>query len=192
MMYRFINLLAIVLVLIGCSRQKPPTPKPAGTDQPAFQTPTAAEVFNLRTKCAELGEKINGEYDFASPGNVTFKLPFIKQEELSHYDPKTNRCYVELRVHVNDSLMGFMMVAPKHNAMRSKMKDGLDDFLKHYDLAYIERHLYDGQTGEELASSQNGLKGVTPTGYVKGRLSKVEWFDAANEMDNLMADDRKR
>ena len=52
--------------------------------------------------------------------------------------------------------------------------------------------MYDGQTGEELASLQKGVKGVPPTGVIKGRMSKVEWSDAANEIDNLMADDRKR
>jgi hypothetical protein len=134
MVSRLTPLLPSAVSVLFSACQNSSTPKPA-PDETAFRKPTATEVFNLGSKCAELGEKINGEYDFASPGNVTFKVPFIQQEELSHYDPKTNRCYVELRVSVNDNLMGFIMVALKHNVMRSKMKDGLDDLLKHYDLA---------------------------------------------------------
>jgi hypothetical protein len=182
----FVNVPLIVAVLIMCvGCQKPPTPK-AVADGPAFRKPTATEVFNLTSKCAELGKTINDEYDFASSGNVTFKMPFIKQEQFSHYDPKTNRCYVELRVSVNSELLAFIMVVSKQSPKRSKMKDGLDDFLKHYDLAYSERHLYDAQTGAEVASLQNGLIGVEPTGVIVGRSTKVGWIDALEEINKLM------
>ena len=39
-----------VLLLSGCQRRS--MPGPAG-DEPAFREPTATEVFNLRSKCAE-------------------------------------------------------------------------------------------------------------------------------------------
>jgi hypothetical protein len=176
-------MVSVLGVFSGC--HEPPPPK-AVADESPFRKPTATEVFNLTSKCAELGEKINGEYDFASSGNAAFKMPFIKQEQSSHYDPKTNRCYVELRVSVNSELLAFIIIVSKQSPNRSKMKDGLDDFLKHYDLAYFERHLYDGQTGEALASLQNGLTGVEPTGVIVGRSTKVGWIDALEEINKLM------
>ena len=184
-MYRLMNVLVIALVLIGCSRQKPLTPKPAGTDEPAFQKPSATESFSLRTKCAELGEKINGEYDLTGIwGATSDDLPYpFTQEHFSHYDPKANRCYVELRATAS---LGSL------NMGNAKAVKNRNHFLARYEVDYLERRLYDGQTGEELASLQKGVKGLPPTGAIKGRLSKVEWFDAASEIDSFMADDRKR
>jgi hypothetical protein len=179
-------ILSVLILCSGCQRS--PTPKPVGTDSPAFQKPTATEVFNLRSKCAELGEKLNGEYDLTGIGLATADdLPYpFQQEHFSHYDPTTNRCYVELRASPN---LGVLTMLSTRNAKALKIRG---DFLARYEVDYLERRLYDGQTGEELASLQKGVKGVTPTGVVKGRLSKVEWFDAANEIDALMADDRKQ
>jgi hypothetical protein len=174
-------MVSVLAVVSAC--QKPTTTKRA-VDEPAFQKPTATEYFNLRTKCAELGTKINEEYDFAF--NITFKMPFLRQEQFSHYDPKTNRCYVELRVTVNTNTVAFIMALPKRNAKISKLRDGFVDFLEHNELSYMEYHLYDGQTSEELASLQNGLKGVTPTGVIVGRSTKVEWIDALEEINNRM------
>src|SRR5207253_8552320 len=50
---------------------------------------SATEVFNLRSKCAELGEKIMKNTVIGDE---------LKKEQLSHYEPKTNRCYVRLTV----------------------------------------------------------------------------------------------
>jgi hypothetical protein len=47
---------------------------------------SATDVFSLRTKCADLGEKIREKNDIV--GNVV--------NQVSHYDPKTNRCYVRI------------------------------------------------------------------------------------------------
>ncbi len=176
----------ILFVLILCSGcQRPPTPKPVGTDEPAFQKPTATEVFNLRTKCAELGEKINGEYDLTGiQGATADDLPYpFTQEHFSHYDPKTNRCYVELRVTPNLRALAMLSTRSARAA---------NQFFARYEVDYLERRLYDGQTGEELGSLQKGVKGVTPTGAVKGRLGEVEWPDAASAIDEFMADDRKQ
>ncbi len=183
-----IDVVLIVLVLAtlsGCQKPPPPT---AVADEPAFRKPTATEVFNLRTRCAELASKISSEHDTTGSdiAAIQKKPPFLTQEQVSHYDPKTNRCYVELRVTVD---LALLMALPNGNAQAAKMKN---DVLKHFEPDYVERHLYDGQTGEELAYLQKGMIGVAPTGEIKGRLGKVEWFDAAAEMDNLMADDRKQ
>jgi hypothetical protein len=89
-----------------------------------------------------------------------------------------------------------MMVASKDNvigrARLAKMKEGVDAFLDHYKLHYIECHLYDGQTGEELVSLQSGSKDVKPTGEIKSSETTVQWPDALEEINKLMADDRKQ
>ena len=66
---------------------------PAVAQQRDFRPPSATEVFNLRSKCAELGEKILEE----QPMNLG-TIP----SQVSHYDPRTNRCYVELTVVTDD------------------------------------------------------------------------------------------
>ncbi|MGA2722947.1 MAG: hypothetical protein ABSG79_11100 [Bryobacteraceae bacterium] len=128
------NVLLIAPVLIVCSCQMPPTPKPVGTDEPAFQKPTATEVFNLRTKCAQLGEKINGEYDLTGIwGATSDDLPYpFAQEHFSHYDPKANRCYVELRATAS---LGAL------NMGNAKAMKNRDHFLARYEVNYLERRL---------------------------------------------------
>ena len=53
----------------------------------AQEPDSATEVFNLRSRCAELGGKILEGID--APRHPTLS-------QVSHYDPRTNRCYVEL------------------------------------------------------------------------------------------------
>lgn len=169
----------------GCQKQR--APQPVVVDEPAFKRPTAAEVFDLRTKCAELAEKINREYDHAglalSVSQGQGPTP-LTQEHFSHYDSKSNRCYVELRV---TPALGFLGTLSKGNAKALKIRD---DFLASYELDYLERHLYDGQTGEELAYSQHGSKKVTASGTVNG--VTVDWHEAYTRVDELMTDDRNR
>jgi len=187
MILKLMNMVSMVSLLIVCSGcQKQPAPNPVA-DEPAFQKPTATEVFNLRTKCAELGAKINAEYDLTGIWLATSdELPYpFTQEHFSHYDPKTNRCYVELRATLD---LSALRVLSTRNAKTLKTKD---DFLARYEVDCLERRLYDGQTGEELVFLQKGVKGVAPTAFIKGRLAKVDWPDAATEIDALMADDRK-
>ena len=50
-------------------------------------------VLDLRSKCAELGQKILDEEPFKIR-----RFP----AQASHYDPRTNRCYVELTVLTDD------------------------------------------------------------------------------------------
>src|SRR5271166_4069669 len=49
--------------------------------------PTASELFNLRSKCAELGRKMI-DPDLSSPRS--------SQHQLSRYDQIANRCYVSM------------------------------------------------------------------------------------------------
>ncbi len=136
-------------MLFGCQK----TPPLKSEEKPAFQPPTATEVFNLSSKCAELGEKI-------MEGNAIGIA--LAQSQISHFDPKTNRCYVELDVHMADL---------------SKFDDDNG------------RYLYDGQTGEMLAWSRStrGKK----TGFVVGP-GAGGFDAANTKIDDLMADDRKQ
>ncbi len=108
-------------VLILCSCQ----PKDADR-QPSNRLPTATEVFELRSKCAALGEKIMEDNLIGIA---------LAQEQLSHYSPETNRCYVKLEVHTAN------LATPQEN------------YVKH-------DYFYDGQTKEMLATTtwSNGGK----------------------------------
>jgi hypothetical protein len=146
-----ILMLAGCVFLLGC--QKASEPKPV-VDEPAFRKPSPTEVFNLRSKCVELGEKILN-------GNVIGSA--LAQEQVSHYDPKTNRCYISLTVHMADL---------------TKYED------------YYSRSLYDGQTGEMLGFA-GSKKGVKSGDFFDG--SSAPDFEAATKrMEALMADDRKQ
>jgi hypothetical protein len=78
--------------------------------------PSATEVFHLRSLCAKLGDQL---FDETAIGSA------LTKDQLSHYDPKSNRCYVELTV---------QKISPK---------DANDN--------YVNRSIYDGQTKEILA-----------------------------------------
>ena len=55
--------------------------------QPYFQPPTATELFNLRSRCAALGDKFLEELFVGSA---------ITKSITSRYDPRTNHCYGDL------------------------------------------------------------------------------------------------
>lgn len=54
---------------------------------------TATEVFQLRLASAELGQAILAN---------NFIGTALTQDQVSHYIPRTNRCYVELTVQTGD------------------------------------------------------------------------------------------
>jgi len=84
------------LLASGCS--SPQLPAPA--TKPAAKYPnglTASEVFNLRTKCAELVDKLSGEYVIGVVGVA------LTSQVSSHYNPDMNRCYAEVVVTKNFS-----------------------------------------------------------------------------------------
>lgn len=146
----------IKTIVILCSmslftcRQKVP-------DDAASRQPTAAEIFTLRTKCTELGDKI---FENNLIGSA------LTQSQVSHYNPNTNRCYVELDVSTVDLT-----------------KVG----------GYHTRTLYDGQTREMLVhiSDNNGKRGY----YVKGVSlldGTVTCEVALAKIEPLMADDRRQ
>ena len=122
--------------------------------------PKATEVFHLRSECAKLGEKIL---------DASFIGPALYKSQISHYNPQTNRFYVELTV---------------QNADTTKP------------LLYLSRYLYDGQTGEMLAVAQikEGEKWgiVYDQSYETRTLANGGWDDANRYIIAMMADERKQ
>lgn len=55
-----------------------------------YRSASAAEVFRMRSECAAMGEKI-------LEGNVIGSA--LTQQASSHYNQKTNRCFVTIGVH---------------------------------------------------------------------------------------------
>jgi hypothetical protein len=126
--------------------------------QPSHQLPTATEVFNLRSRCAALAETIREENHIGSK---------LSQSQISNYEPRTNRCYVELTVQTAD--------ASKFN--------------------YFNRSLYDGQTRELLAFAK--IQGAQKAGmvfdkqHVTSSLNNAGFDDANAYIDKMMTADRK-
>jgi hypothetical protein len=144
----------LVLALIALA------PGAAVSQDKGFQLPTASEVFHLRSLCAELGEKILQE----SVVGVA-----LTEEQVSHYEPRSNRCYVELTVHAAN--------------------------LTEHSLHPFNRYLFDGQTKEMLAAV--GIEHGRKSGMIfdkQHRVSNLQnggWDDASEYIDAMMADDRK-
>jgi len=122
-------------------------------------TATATEVFHLRSECASLGQKILN-------GNIVGVA--LTQDQVSHYDPQTNRCYVQLTVQTAD------LSKPGN---------------------YFSTTLYDGQTGDILAfartehDKKSGMvfDGSLPDGHDPDRF----WNHATDFINGKMEDDRK-
>jgi hypothetical protein len=124
------------------------------------QLPSATEVFHLRSLCAKLGEQLSDENAIGSA---------LTKDQVSRYDPKSNRCYVELSVR---------KISPK---------DAIDD--------YVNRTFYDGQTKEMLAFAkiEKGKKvGMIfdKQGSMADPSKNLGWDDASAYIDDKMRDDR--
>jgi hypothetical protein len=126
---------------------------------PVYQLPTAAEIIQLRSTCAALGQQI-------LEGN--FIRLALYQEQFSRYNPRTNRCYVEMRVQTAD---------PNKHSDR------------------FGQYLYDGQTREMLAFAQiqNGKKSgrVFDLHHRTTSFENAGWDDASEYIYATMTDDRR-
>lgn len=148
---------ALLLIFSGCRKSAAPTET---ANVSSFRSPTATEVFNLRSRCAELGETILKN---TAVGDA------LKKEQLSHYEPKTNRCYVQLTV---------------WNANLAKGED------------YFQQSLFDGQTGQLLADirRENGKKSgeifIDPS-PLNGNDDEL-YVDVSMFIGKMMADDRQQ
>jgi hypothetical protein len=125
----------------------------------AHQNPAATGDVQLRSACAAWGQQILER---------NFIRSALYQEQFSRYSPRTNRCYVEMRVQTVDP------------------NEHLDRFA---------RYLYDGQTKEMLAFAQiqNGKKSgrVFDLNHRTTSFEDAGWDDASEYIYTMMADDRR-
>jgi hypothetical protein len=83
-----VTVVTFIPVLSGCERKaSDATPEKAGQAPLPYRPASAAEVFELRSRCAALGQKIL-EGDLHGPA--------LSVDVSSNYNARTNRCYVEL------------------------------------------------------------------------------------------------
>ena len=73
-----------MLLLLAC--HKPLTSEPVADES---ESKEPIEVFNLRTKCAKLGDQIL---------QLSPVYPGMTPSQTSHFDVKTNLCYVDIFV----------------------------------------------------------------------------------------------
>jgi hypothetical protein len=120
--------------------------------------PTASEVFKLRSECAVLGDKLL-ENHFVGSAQA--------HDAVSHYDPNTNRCYIQLTVHTAD----LDADNPNHAT-----------------------YLYDGQTREmlALATIRNGQKSGIVFGVAPKQSDDHGFGFAGKYIHSKMDDDRKQ
>jgi hypothetical protein len=130
---------------------------PALAQQRDFQPPTATEVFNLRTKCAQLAQKMLEDLAHG---------PAITAWQVSHYHPRTNRCYVQITT---------------QNIEDQNKSTGVN--------------LYDGQTEDLLAfikidkGRRVGI--VFDWRHTPESLTNAGWDDTNEYIDQMMAEDRR-
>jgi hypothetical protein len=148
---------SVLLFFSGCKQSSAPI---SPVDVPSFRSATATEVFALRSKCAEHGEKIMKNTVVSSA---------LRKDQVSHYEPKTNRCYVELTVWSADLAKGS---------------------------EYFQQYLFDVQTGQELAAirREKGMRSgdifIDPS-PLNGNPDEL-YLDASSFISKMMADDRQQ
>jgi hypothetical protein len=77
--------LTVIALLLLCSCDRLSKQKrPEATASP-YCVPSATELFDLQSKCTAMGEKVLQE-------NLVGTA--LTKEQVSHYNPKDNRCYV--------------------------------------------------------------------------------------------------
>jgi hypothetical protein len=120
--------------------------------------PTASEVFKLRSDCAVLGDQL-------LEANIIGRA--LTHDAVSHYDPNTNRCYIEITVMPAD----LNTPNPPHSV-----------------------YLYDGQTREMLASAtiKNGKKSGIVFSVVPKQSDDNGFGFAVEYIRSKMDDDRKQ
>jgi hypothetical protein len=155
---------------------------------PRRALPSATETFHLRSECVRLAQKIIDD-DLHGPA--------VSVDGLSHYNPETNRCYVELDSTTYD--------ARKPNFGRPN------------DVTEYRRSLYDAQTNDLLAflvdhprDSEPHSVGMVFVDHERAddtsvqlpanasqddgvkRMSEAAYNDTSTFIDKAMEDDRKR
>ena len=149
------SLLALVF-MTGCNQ-----PHVQQKAQPSSSRPrlSATEEFNLRGKCAALADEMAPGYGLVGVA--------LTSEVLCHYNPETNRCYVQVTVTKN--------ISHTDPSIPSN---------------YLSIAVYDGQTREILISASQ--EGETSSGQIWTAQSSNDPFvtfdKASAEIDRLMHD----
>ncbi len=130
----------------------------ARAEGPAQPLESVAEEARFRSACTASGQQILA---------ANFIRSAIRQEQVSRYNPRTSRCYVEMQVQTLD---------------------------REEQVERFGRFLYDGQTKELLAFAQ--IKEGKKSGRVfdlTHRTTSFEnagWDDASEYIQTMMADDQ--
>jgi hypothetical protein len=96
---RALLVLAVILAAAaGCGRNEK-----SGSDRQGSEGTSATEIFDLRSRCAELAQKL---LDGGVHG------PSVQAGQKSSYSPANNRCYVELDFSTADAS------SPEHQSTR--------------------------------------------------------------------------
>ena len=123
----------------------------------AFKIPSAIEIFNLRKECAKLAnEQENSRFPLGvKPENAAV-------ETSSHYDPSTNRCFVEVQTTNVNSGTGGMTE---------------------------EKTVVDGQSGRVLASTYEvfGKERVAGSYCIRGKCSIDSTILSKAQVDAVIA-----
>ncbi len=143
---------ASVLLLVGCNNSQQDQKIEKTNSEVNFQLPTATEIFHLRSECAKMGEKILSENLVGSA---------LTHTQVSKYDPKLNRCFVELDITSADTSL------PPEKF-------------------YTNFVLYDGQTGEMLAYATNKMGKQT---YGSFKVHQKSYEDTLDYIGQIMKDD---
>jgi hypothetical protein len=150
--------LLVLCLLVGCQSAPKPTPAP-GSPRPRM---SAAEIFNLRTKCQELTEKWQGEGFFGATGAA------LTSQVESHYDPVTNHCYAKVTVTKN---FGYVDTRPS--------KDRTPD-------DYLTISLCDVQTKQQLLIAIQEHSRKSAIDHRKGEDHSASFDAVQAEIDRLM------
>jgi hypothetical protein len=155
-----VGMLKMVVACLLIFASAPTTQAGVASGEADGRLPTATEIFHLRSECAALGRKILDHYSVGIA---------LAKSQLSHYDQKSNRCYVLYTAQTAD------LSQPRHT---------------------VHDTLWDGQTGELLASLQNDEVGHMwgmvydpqhqPTTYTNGYFD-----DTKSYIDSLMNEGRR-
>jgi hypothetical protein len=165
----------------------------AAVAQQTNKLPSATEVFQLRTACASLSEKLM-RIRMADTARVEGKVGYhvdafntdLKDQfdQTSHYDPATNRCYALLiRSYARTDSKTVVV-----NGKREPLYNSIE-----------EQYLLDGQTGEMLAFTKEITAAPVAGGeitregevYEMRRTVSTSWQDASDYIGKKMADDRR-
>jgi hypothetical protein len=151
---RLMTLFACSLLLCSCTRPvqqikseaSEPTVKGQAT-APALRLPSAAEAFDLQSKCVKLGDDL-------LKGNIIGDA--LTHDQVSHYNPRDNRCYVSISVSTAD------------------LRTPMDKFIYH-------DYLYDGQTKEMLAYVNREGRSATASILDSVLSDQVEHFPPSDQ-----------